>query len=363
MLKYRSKKLIRPGIIGVIVLALICTIGLTTQDLVNLATTVRYRAQFTDASGLSVGNKVTRSGFTVGAVSDIVLEHGKAVVTFTVDARQQLGSETSAHVRTGTLLGQRVLALTSTGTGALHPNSLIPVARTSTPYSLNDAIGDLSTNTAATDTQGLNQALDTLSTTIDRLAPELGPTFDGLTRLSRSLNDRKDALGTLLSGAADVSGILAQRSGAVNTLLLNANDLIGMLNDRRQAIVNLLASTNAMAQKLSALIADNETKLAPTLDRLNSIIDMLQKNRDNIARALPGLAKYQLTQGEAVSSGYYYQAYQPNLVPGQTLQPFLDYVFGFRRGTEQGQPPDNAGPRAEFPLPYNGIPLKTGGQG
>jgi phospholipid/cholesterol/gamma-HCH transport system substrate-binding protein len=83
---------------------------------------------------------------------------------------------------------------------------------------------------------------------------------------------------------------------------------------------------------------------------------MLEKNRDNIAKALPGLAKYQVTQGESVSNGFYYNAYEPNLAPLQFLQPFLDYAVGFRRGVNAGRPPDNAGPRAEIPFPYNGIP-------
>jgi phospholipid/cholesterol/gamma-HCH transport system substrate-binding protein len=83
---------------------------------------------------------------------------------------------------------------------------------------------------------------------------------------------------------------------------------------------------------------------------------MLEKNRDIIAKAIPGLAKFETTMGEAVSSGYFYQGYIANVPPSQLLQPFMDYAFGFRRGTNAGQPPDNAGPRAELPFPYNGIP-------
>jgi phospholipid/cholesterol/gamma-HCH transport system substrate-binding protein len=92
------------------------------------------------------------------------------------------------------------------------------------------------------------------------------------------------------------------------------------------------------------------------LQKLNSVTAMLERNRDNIAKALPGLAKFEITQGEAVANGPFYQAYVPNLVPAQMLQPFLDYAFGFRRGVDAGQPPDNAGPRAELSFPYNGIP-------
>ena len=58
---------------------------------------------------------------------------------------------------------------------------------------------------------------------------------------------------------------------------------------------------------------DNEQELAPTLEKLNSVTAVLEKNRDNIAKALPGLAKYQITLGETVASGPYYSAYVPNL--------------------------------------------------
>jgi phospholipid/cholesterol/gamma-HCH transport system substrate-binding protein len=111
-----------------------------------------------------------------------------------------------------------------------------------------------------------------------------------------------------------------------------------------------------VSQTLTGVVADNEQKLAPTLRQLNEVTGMLVKNRDNLARALPGASKYYLTQGEIVSNGAYYNALIPNISPAQILQPFLDYAFGFRRGMDAGQPPDNAGPRAELPFPVNGIP-------
>ncbi|MBB3602818.1 phospholipid/cholesterol/gamma-HCH transport system substrate-binding protein [Mycolicibacterium sp. BK556] len=356
MLKYRGPQIIRAGFIGVVLVMLTIIAGLNTQALTTWATSVRFQALFADAGGLAVGNDVTRSGIKIGSVSDISLQQGLALVTVTVDGHYRLGSQTTAHIRTGTLLGQRVVTLDSAGSGSMRPNTVIPIARTSTPYSLTEAVSDLTTTTAGTDTASLNQALDTLSTTIDTIAPQVGPTFDGLTRLSQVLNQRNDSLRDLLTHAADLTGVLSQRSDRVNTLILNANDLVGVLDERRQTLVNLLENVAAVSQQLSGLVADNKAKLAPTLDKLNSVTAILEKNRDNIAKALPGLAKYELTQAETVSSGFYYTAFIPNLVPAQMLQPFMDYALGFRRGVDAGQPPDNAGPRAELPFPYNGIP-------
>ena len=354
--RYRGSKLIRSGFIGLALILLVITVGLQPQRLVELATSIRHQALFADAGGLSPGNDVRVSGVKVGTVSDVSLQRGRALVTFMVDGRVRLGADTTANIRTGTLLGQRLLTLESSGKGRLRSTDVIPVSRTGSPYSLNDAISELAANTKGTDTAALNQSLDTLAATIDRLAPQLSPTFDGLSRISRALNERNDSLAGLLKSAAEVTGVLAERSQQVNTLILNANELLGVLEQRRYAIVNLLANTSALAQQLAGVVADNEQELAPALEKLNSVSAMLQRNSDNIGKAMAGLAKFQVTQAEAVNNGFYYNAFVANLSPGQLLQPFLDYIFGFRRGVNAGQPPDNAGPRAEIPFPYNGIP-------
>ncbi|OMC26321.1 mammalian cell entry protein [Mycobacterium colombiense] len=356
MLKYRGAHLIRAGFIGFVLVVLIIVIGLRSQQLVSMATSIRYQALFAEAGGLTAGNDVRVSGVKLGTVSDVALSHGKALVTFTLDAKVRLGSRTTAHIKTGTALGARMLAVEPAGSRVMHSSDLIPLSQTSSPYSLTDAVSDFAGNTAETDTGSLNRSLDTLAETIDRVAPRLGSTFDGLSRLSRSLNGRNDSLANLLKSAADVTAVLSARSQQVNTLLLDANDLMGVLKQRRYAVVNLLANTSALAKQLSGLVSDNEKELAPTLKQLNSVTAMLEKNRDNIAKAIVGLAKYQVTQGESVNNGFYYNAFVGNLLPAQALQPFLDYAFGLRRGANAGQPPDNAGPRAEFPWPHNGIP-------
>jgi phospholipid/cholesterol/gamma-HCH transport system substrate-binding protein len=356
MLKYRGQQLGRMGFIGVVVMILIIAVGLAPERLISWASAIRYQAEFADAGGITVGNDVTISGTKVGIVSDVALRGRNALVTFSIDGSVPIGSETTAQIRTGSLLGERVLTLESNGNDTLRPMEVIPVTRTASPYSLTEAVSELTSNTAGTNTDSLNQSLDTLSETLDQVAPQLGPAFDGLTKLSQAINDRDDTLGKLLTNSADVTKVLSDRSAQVNTLILNANDLVSVLSARRYAIVELLAHTSALSQQLSGLIHDNEKELAPTLDKLNSVTAVLEKNRDNIAKALPGLAKFQRTLGETIGNGPYYQAYVPNLTIAQTMQPFLDYAFGFRRGVDAGQPPDNAGPRAELPFPYNGIP-------
>jgi phospholipid/cholesterol/gamma-HCH transport system substrate-binding protein len=207
----------------------------------------------------------------------------------------------------------------------------------------------------------LNQSLDTLTATLNQIAPQLGPTFDAVTRLSRTLNGRNTNLAELFKSAADVTGILSDRSQQINRLILNSDDLLQVLARRRQEIVELLANTSTVAQQLSGLVHDNEGKLAPALEKLNSVDALLEKNRDNIAKALPALAKYAITVGEAVANGFYYSAFVPNFLIPQLFQPFLDYLWGFRTfDTGRGPGFPSLVPRALQPYPYNGIPACPG---
>jgi len=92
---------------------------------------------------------------------------------------------------------------------------------------------------------------------------------------------------------------------------------------------------------LLSLVHDNEAQLAPTLDRLNSVVAVLEKNRDNIGKAITGLKKVATTQGEAVNNGSYYNAFVVNLMDGHEIQPFIDAAFGIQ-------------PRSLFPWPNCG---------
>ncbi len=361
MLKYHGAGLVKAGLIGVVLAVMIILVGLSPDRLISWATMVRYQALFTEAGGIASGNPVIVSGVKVGTVSDVSLSHGDALVTFTTKGNVPLGAETTAHIRTGSLLGERMLTLESAGSGTLHPMALIPVSRTSSPYSLTEAVSDLTSDTKGTNTTALNHSLDTLSATLDQLAPQMGPAFDALSRLSRTLNSRNKNLGELFKSAGDVTGVLSERSQQVNKLILNSDSLLQVLVARRQEIVDLLANTSAVAKQLTALVHDNESTLAPTLERLNSVTVMLEKNRDNIAKALNGLKKFEITVGEGISSMYAYSAFVPNFLAPQLFQPLFDYLWGFRTfDTSRGPGYPSPVPRSLTPWPYNAIPSCPG---
>ncbi len=73
---------------------------------------------FSEAGGIKTGSTVRVSGLGVGRVSDIRLEGTKVRVGFTVRDDIDLGDRTEAAIKTETILGSKMLELTSRARGS-----------------------------------------------------------------------------------------------------------------------------------------------------------------------------------------------------------------------------------------------------
>jgi len=57
------------------------------------------------------------------------------------------------------------------------------------------------------------------------------------------------------------------------------------------------------------------------------VLTIIDNRKEQVQKAIAGLSKFGLRLGEAVSSGPFFKAYLPNLLPGQFVQPFIDAAF------------------------------------
>lgn len=300
------------GIIGLVVATAVSLSALQIDRLPFIRSGATYTAYFTDAGGLVSGDQVQVAGVRSGRVEQVNLDGAKVYVRFTLNEKIVLGNKTSAAIKTNTLLGRKSLEVTPAGSGSTRPADTIPLDRTTSPYSLTDALGDLTNTVKDLDMDRVNRTLDALSTTFADTPAPLRSALDGVTQLSRSLNARDKALTELLGRAQNVTKVLADRGNQINALLVDGNALLGELDRRRSALSQLIVYINGLAQQLTGLVNDNEAQLKPTLDRLNSVLALLQSNKDNLSKALDGLGPFSAALGEQVGSGPYFQAYVSN---------------------------------------------------
>ena len=284
-----------------------------------------YSAYFTEASGLQAGADVLVAGFTVGHVSSVDLDGARVLVTFDVDKHLRIGDRTEAAVKTKSLLGVKVLAVTPRGDKELAQT--IPTDRTRPAYQLPDALGDLSTTIANLNTDRLNASLTTLAREFADTPPDLKAAVAGVARFSTTLDDRDKQLRELLGNARAATHVLAERTDQVVSLIENSNALLAELQTQSAALDTISGNISRLAKQLAGFIADNRTALRPSLDKLDAVLTLLDNRKDKLQESIKLLNPFMMSLGESLSSGPFFKLYLANLPPGQFMQPFVDAAF------------------------------------
>ncbi|WP_433276035.1 MCE family protein [Pseudonocardia xinjiangensis] len=303
---------VRTAVIGLVVIVLIVVAAFNAPQLFGGGTT--YRAEFSEAAGLTSGDLVTIAGVEAGRVGSVELAGDRVLVTFTV-SDAWVGDRTSASIEIKTLLGAKYLALDPQGDSALAPDAVIPLARTASPFDVVEAFDGLSGTIDQLDTKQLAQSLDTLADTFRDTAPEVRGALDGLSRLSTTIASRDDEIHKLLAGTHNLSGVLADRNDEFEKLLSDGNLLLAEIQKRKQAISALLDGTRELSEQLRGLVADNRDQLRPTLEQLDRVAALLQRNRDSLDNGLRLEAVFVRLFTNAVGNGRWFDNYVCGLVP------------------------------------------------
>ncbi|MCY1655993.1 UNVERIFIED_ORG: phospholipid/cholesterol/gamma-HCH transport system substrate-binding protein [Dietzia maris] len=318
-LRFRDRNPKAIGVWGVAGVVVLMAVSLNYDRIPYINGMHGATAYVADAAGLNTGDEVQVAGMKVGSVRKIQLDGDKVRVHFDISTKVDLGNDTSAQIKTDSILGRRALAVLSDGRGELADRT-IPLDRTSVPYSLTSALGDLSDTVEAMDTDSVQDALDVLSETMEQSSPEVAGAIDGITRLSQSLNKRDEAVLDLLDKAAGTTDVLGRRNEQINQLMVDGNTLFTALDLRKRALNELVTNIDTLAQQLSGVVQDNEAQLGPALDKLERVSDLLIRNREDIDLGLRRIVPYSTALGEAVASGPWFNAYVVNLSLGHYQQ-------------------------------------------
>lgn len=302
---------VRTAVAGLAVLALGVVTALNARSLPVLGDGTTYAAEFTEAAGLSAGNDVRIAGVEVGRVSDVRLRGDHVLVSFRAKGAW-LGDATGAAIRLKTVLGQKYLALDPQGEGTLDPGSPIPRSRTTVPYDILAAFGELSSTVDRIDTARLARSFDTLSATLANTPQSVRAALTGLSRLSDSLASRDRQLTALLGNTRVISQTLVDRDAAVRRLLEDGNELLASVSNREAAISRLLDGSRRLSAELSGLIG--ESPVEPLLTQLDQLTSMLQRNQDALAAGIRGFAPFVRLGTNLAGNGRWIDGYLCGLV-------------------------------------------------
>ncbi|MFI7675480.1 MCE family protein [Actinophytocola sp. NPDC049390] len=311
------------GTVTVVLLVLGLLVAFNSDDLPIIGGGTTYTAEFRESAGLRPGNEVRLAGVKVGDVRSVELARNKVVVDFRVDD-VSLGDRSTVSIQIKTLLGDKYLAIESSGGTPQSANDPIPVDRTQTPFDIVPAVGKLSQTVDQIDTEHLARSFEVLSDTFANSPKHMKDTLTGLSKLSSTLSTRDTQLKTLLANTAGFSRTVADRDDQLKKLFADASLLLGELRLRRDAVHLLLTGTTTLAGELRGLVADNQKQLKPALDELDRVTTILAKNQKNLSESLASLAPYVRTFNNVVGNGRWFEGYICGLLPPPTKAGVFD---------------------------------------
>ncbi len=345
------------GSVGIVAIAGAVLGALQYQKLPFLDQGKSVSAYFADAGGLRTDNTVEVSGYPVGRVSSIELDGPGVLVKFKVDNDIRLGNRTEVAIKTKGLLGSKFLDVLPRGEGRLE--GPIPIERTTSPYQLPDALGDLATTISGLNTNRLSESLDTMAQTFADTPADFRTALKGVARLAQTLDQRDSQLRSLLDNAAKATGVLAKRTDQIVALVRDTNAVLAQLRTQSAALEQIWTNISAVSRQLQGFIAENRQQLRPALDKLNGVLAIVENRKERVQQAIPLINSYVMSLGESLSSGPFFKAYVVNLLPGQFVQPFISAAFsdlGLDPATllpsQVTDPPTGQPGTPALPLPY-----------
>jgi phospholipid/cholesterol/gamma-HCH transport system substrate-binding protein len=315
MKPFRERNPIVIGAISIAVIVVMILAAFRADDLPLIGGGDTYYATFEEAGGLKANDPVRIAGVRAGKVDSIELEDGAVKVGFKIETDTEMGDLTQAQIKVQTILGQMYLAVVPAGDGELEAGGTIPVERTQSPYNVVDAFTGLAETSQGIDTDQLTEALTTLSDLTRNTPEEFRAALDGLSSLSEVVVARDEQINSLLKNTQRVSRVLDERDEDIVGLMEDADVLFRALVSRRQAVHRLLTSATTLSEELTTLVRQSEKDLKPALNHLENVLDVLNKNEDNLDESLRVMAPFARAFASVLGTGPWWDTYIYNLPP------------------------------------------------
>jgi phospholipid/cholesterol/gamma-HCH transport system substrate-binding protein len=251
-----------------------------------------YSALFNDSSQLKVGQTVRVAGVRVGTVNSVSLRPDKKVlVKFDADRSVVLTTGTRAVVRYLNLVGDRYLELTDGpgSTKVLPAGSEIPIDRTAPALDLDLLLGGLKPVT-----QGLNpKDVNALSASLLEVFQGQGGTLESLlsksSSFSNALADNNQTVQDVIDNLNTVLGTVDKEGGKFSAAIDRVERLITGLSQDRDTIGDAIAALDDGTASIADLLRRARPPLASTVDQLNRLAPLLDKDKNLIDVSLKKL--------------------------------------------------------------------------
>jgi phospholipid/cholesterol/gamma-HCH transport system substrate-binding protein len=259
---------------------------------------------FTSAVGLYPGDQIRIVGVPVGKIDSIEPRAEDVKITMTVDHGVKVPADARAIMMAPNLVAARFIQLAPAYTGgpAMPDGASIELSRTAVPVEWDEvkqALSDLAKqlSPAAGQMQGslgkvINQAADTLNgngesfhNALRELSQAAGRLGDSRTDIFGTVKNLQVLVGALSSSNEQIVSFAGHVASVSQVLAQSANHLDQTLATLNQALVDV-----------KGFLAQNNSTLIGTVDKLNDLTKVLSDQSEDIEQILhvagPGIANF-----------------------------------------------------------------------
>jgi phospholipid/cholesterol/gamma-HCH transport system substrate-binding protein len=286
----------------------------TLLDL-DTSPTNRYRAVFANASGLQSGDIVAIAGVEVGKVGAVSLRHDRAVVSFSVNADQQLTTTTTATVGFENLLGNRYLDLArgpSVGS-PLPPGSTIPESRTSPGLDLTALFDGFQPLFSALTPSQINAFTASVIQVLQGESGTLSGLLSQTATLTANLADRGQLIDAVIDNLTPLLRSVAAHDSQLGALITGLRAFVDGLAADRGQIGAAISSVGSLTTHLSHILGQSQPALDKDIAGLAGASQVLAGDQGQIDRFLGYLTPFVRTLTKVSDSGNYLSVYVCNL--------------------------------------------------
>lgn len=276
-------------LVFVVVTSLATAVLVVTIGNIGFGDSRDYKAEFTDATGVTKGDDIRVAGVRVGTVSKVeIIDRTRALVTFSVDEDTAVNGGTNASIRYRNLVGQRYISLTQEvgDTQRLPAGTTIPVSRTRPALDLTVLFNGFKPLFQALSPEDVNK----LSYELIQVFQGEGGTLEGLlahtASVTSTLADRDEVIGDLIDNLSLVLDHVADRDQQLTRLIQSFRTLVGGLKKDRFAILNSLEDVSALSVETASLIDGIREPFVKDIKELRTVAGNIDKNKAELDRAL-----------------------------------------------------------------------------
>lgn len=314
------------GALGIVVLLVILLGALAIPRLWYQSHTNAYQAEMANAAGLSQSDPVYVAGVPAGRVEAVRLADDRVVIDFRLDKDQPLGNQSTATVRLKTVLGKRYLEVVPGGVD--EGQRLIPLARTTVPYSLDDVSRDLTSTAKGIDVDAMTEMMTTLSQVLPADSAELGRTLAGISGASAAFAQSGEEVDQLLVTARQLSDLVARQEDSLVATFGNAQTIVDILVVRKQALTTMITNLTQILATLATSFSENDERFGQMVANLTSITGTLKDNAANLDQLLARLPSALRSATDASGNGPWMDVTAPAAIIPDNLLCSLGVLTG-----------------------------------